>query len=339
MKRHFAKFAQEMAGSVYWPGPGARVIEIGCNDGSLISRFKNLGALTVGIDPAANVLANAKEAGVEVMEGFFGPDTSIRIRSAFGAFDLVVAANVICHIPDLRGLGLGIDTILGPKGVFVFEEPYWGDVFRLASYDQFYDEHVFMFSCESVAAWATTFGFELVDAQHQITHGGSMRYFLARSGEYGSTDRVAQYLEWERRAGINQIANLRDFATRVSRSREDLTNLIGEARRDGKDIWAYAATSKSTTIFNYCGFTQDDISAICDSTLQKQGRYSPGSNIPVVPIENFHKVFPELTFLSAWNHASEIWSKEYQYVTKRGQWITHVPRVRIVNPSEESVID
>jgi methylation protein EvaC len=196
-----------------------------------------------------------------------------------------------------------------------------------------------MFSCESVAAWATTFGFELVDAQHQMTHGGSMRYFLARSGEYGSTDRVAQYLEWERRAGINQIANLWDFATRVSRSREDLKNLIGTARGEGKSVWAYAATSKSTTIFNYCGFTQDDISAICDSTIQKQGRYSPGSNIPVVPIENFHKVSPELTFLSAWNHASEIWNKEDQYTTRGGQWITHLPKVRIVNPSEESVID
>ena len=339
MKLHFAQFAHDLVGSTYWPGRGAKVIEIGCNDGSLISRFKNFGALTVGIDPAANVLANAKESGVEVIEGFFAPDTAIGIRSAFGAFDLVVAANVICHIPDLCSLGAGIDMILTPQGVFVFEEPYWGDVFRLASYDQFYDEHVFMFSCESVAAWGTTFGFELVDVQHQVTHGGSMRYFLARSGQRSTNSRVAQYLDWERRAGINEIANLRNFATRVSRSRDELTNFIGEARSDGKDIWAYAATSKSTTIFNYCGFTQREITAICDSTSQKQGRYAPGSNIPVVSIDNFRKECPEFTFLSAWNHAREIWNKEDQYATRGGKWITHVPRVRIVEPAESLIID
>ncbi len=328
MVAHFRTYAEWVA-ERFLKKPDAFVVEVGCNDGALIENFATGGLRHLGIEPSANVAAVANRHGVRTRVAFFDPETARAVRASDGPADAIVAANVICHIPNIRGVAEGVATLLAPHGVFAFEEPYLGAMIAKASYDQIYDEHVFIFSARAVAAVFAPFGLELIDTVPQATHGGSMRYVLGRKGAHSVSPSVARTLAEEGRQGLHLAATYDEFRRRCERNRDELVGLIRDLRRQGQRVVGYAATSKSTTVLNYCGLGPHDIEFISDTTPLKQGKFTPGSHIPVRSPEAFADPYPGFAVLFGWNHETEILGKEKAFAAAGGRWIKFVPEVRL----------
>ena len=198
MVSHFKNFSNQIKERLKNISEKKKVIEIGCNDGIMLQNFSNkLEYDYLGIEPSKNVYAVAKEKNLSVINDFFTYELAFNLTNYQKKTDVIYAANVICHIPDLNNLFNGIEELLNKKGVFIFEEPYLGDVIRLTSYDQIYDEHVYLFSLLSVGKISKLFDLEIIDAYPQITHGGSMRYVIGRKGEHNISDNFKKLLSTE----------------------------------------------------------------------------------------------------------------------------------------------
>lgn len=328
MQAHFEGFATYVK-DTFLKGDDPFVVEIGSNDGIMLRHFLAAGIRHLGVEPSSNVADAARQAGIDTISVFFGVDTAAAIAEERGLADAIFAANVICHIPDIAGVARGVARLLKPTGVFVFEDPYLGDVLEKTSYDQIYDEHVFLFSALSVRNAFAPHGLELIDCIPQPTHGGSMRYVLGRQGQHPVSERVSERVAWEEARGLGRAETFQEFARACERSRDALVSLLKELKESGKKVVGYAATSKSTTVLNYCGIGPDLISYISDTTPIKQGRLSPGMHIPVRPYADFLADKPDYAVLFAWNHRNEIMAKEEGYMQRGGKWIRFVPDVGI----------
>ncbi len=331
MKEHFADFANQVVTKGYVKGTSSFIVELGSNDGIFLTHFAEMGIPHLGVEPSGAVADVAEAQGIKVTRKFFNTNLAQEILAEHGAADVISAANVMCHIPDIHELAQGIALLLKDQGVLIFEDPYLGDVIRLGSYDQIYDEHVFLFSALSVQSIFTTVGMELIDLQPQTTHGGSMRYTLGKIGEHQESSRVREILASELIQGLDKTSTFVDFARRVNESATSLRRLMEELKREGKSLAAYGATSKSTTIYNYAEIGPELIDYICDNTPIKQGKFSPGVHIPIYPEDHFRNLPPNFAFLAAWNHERELRAHNALFSEGGGKWITHVPEVRILD--------
>ena len=241
-----------------------------------------------------------------------------------------MAANAICHIPDLKGLAQGVKRLLKPTGVFIFEEPYLGDMIEKTSYDQIYDEHVFIFSAHAVINIFGYFGLELIDVKPQVTHGGSMRYILGLKGKHSILPSVKSQLTREKDLGLHLVSKYNLFKDNCEKSREELVRLLKSEKDKGRRVIGYGATSKSTTVLNYCEIGPEYLEFISDTTPGKQNKFSPGMHIPIKPHDEFKNNYPDSALLFAWNHKEEIMQKEKYFKDKGGVWISYVPRVGIL---------
>jgi methylation protein EvaC len=203
-------------------------------------------------------------------------------------------------------------------------------VIAKTSYDQIYDEHVFLFSALSIQYLFGLHGMELIDVQPQTTHGGSMRYVLAHQGAHPVKDSVARLVASEKEQGLDRLVTFEQFRINVEQSRTNLVKLLKDLKAQGKKVAGYGATSKSTTILNYCGIGPELIEYISDTTPIKQGKFTPGMHIPVVPYQAFKDNPPDYAVLFAWNHAEEIMAKESEFMAAGGKWIVHVPDVKVL---------
>lgn len=331
MAEHFQDFAALVTARARGIEPDPLVVEIGSNDGTLLRPFKAAGVRCVGVEPSGNVAATARSRGLDTIEAFFSRALAGEIRARSGPATAIVAANVICHVPDFHDLAAGIRDLLAPGGVFLFEDPYLGDMLAQRAYDQIYDEHVFMWSATSVAGAVSAHGLELIEVQPQATHGGSMRYVCAHAGRHPVSPSVGALLDEEQRVGLSQPATYDRFRGDCETSRSALRELLTSLRARGKRIAGYAATSKSTTILNYCGIDRSMIDFIADSTPIKQGKLTPGSHIPVRSPEFFAADPPDYAVLFASNHSSEILAKERAFAAGGGKWIRVIPAPAIVD--------
>lgn len=329
MARHFEKFASDVQKN-YLTDPDPFVVEIGSNDGIMLKNFADKGIRHLGIEPSANVAKVAREKGINTICEFFGEETAKQIVKENGQADAYLGANVMCHISSFNSVIKGIDILLKPNGIVAFEDPYLGDVIQKTSYDQFYDEHVFLFSASSVQAAFARQGFELINLIPLPTHGGSMRYVLARKGKRKVSPSVAEGLAREKKLGLTEIETFHTFRKNCEKSRDELLKLLKSLKAQNKRVVGYAATSKSTTIINYCGITPDLVEFISDTTPIKLGKYSPGGHIPVLAHDKFKNSFPDYALLFGWNHKDEIMEKEKDFISKGGHWIVYVPKVEII---------
>lgn len=331
MQRHFSEFAASIFEKGFCSGPSPFVVEIGSNDGILLRHFADRNVRHLGVEPAGLVAEMSETHGIRVLNDFFSLALAEQIADEYGKADVVLASNVLCHIPDIRGLASGIAALLKTDGVLVFEDPYLGDVLRLGSYDQIYDEHVFLFSALSVRNIFDSAGMELIDVQWQPTHGGSMRYTLGKKSRFTVSQSVENLIGAEIDSGLGRINSFIGFGARVAESSRKLKSMFEEIKNEGKSLVAYGATSKSTTIYNYVGIGPELINYVCDSTESKQGKQTPGSHIPIVPEINFLEHPPEYAFLAAWNHEDEVRQANPAFEEGGGKWISHVPEVRLIN--------
>ncbi len=299
------------------------IIEIGSNDGTFLKNFKSNKTNILGIEPSKNVALVAQRKKINTINKFFNLNTANRLKKFKNKTDLICSANAICHIPNLKDLIAGIDKLLSKKGVFIFEEPYLGSMYEKTSYDQIYDEHIFMFSVSSIKKIFNLYNFELIDVKKQKTHGGSMRYVIVRKGEYKIKNSVTSNIIFEKKMNIDNLKGCMNFKKKCEKSKKRLRNKIFSIKKKNKSIAGYAATSKSTTILNYCGIDNKHIDFICDSTNDKIGKFTPKTHIPIVNVDHFRKNIPDYTFLFAWNHKDEIFKKEKKILNKT-RWFAHV---------------
>jgi methylation protein EvaC len=330
MQLHFEAFAKSVMADILPGRIDPFVVELGSNDGIMLRHFHERGVRHLGVEPSVNVADMARSRGIRTISAFFNRKLAEDIVAEHGRADVMLAANVMCHIPDLPGVAAGVQHLLKPDGIFMFEDPYLGDMIAKTSYDQIYDEHVFIFSATSIARAFAPHGLELVDVAPQITHGGSMRYTLAPKGNRSASPRVAEQLSKERAQGLDKPATYLQFKRSCQDSRGRLMRTLDDLRAQGRRIVGYGATSKSATVTNYCGITPRYVEFISDTTPIKQGKLSPGTHIPVRPHSEFTSAYPDYALLFAWNHAAEIREKEQAFVAAGGRWIVYVPDVKVV---------
>lgn len=327
MAAHFERFAKDVMAN--WLGPtDPFVVEIGSNDGITLRHFAAAKIRHLGVEPSANVAAEAQKNGVNTISKFFDEATAREIVAQHGQADAFLAANVMCHIPYIHSVVEGIRILLKPQGVVMFEDPYLGDIVQKCSYDQIYDEHAFYFSAASVSELFGRHGLELVDVIPQTVHGGELRYVLAHKGARPVSPAVAKQREFEKQLGLENPATYDTLRKRIEASRDALVALLREKKAAGKRVVGYAATSKSTTVTNYCGIGPDLVEFISDTTPIKQGKFSPGTHIPVRAYEEFKANYPDYALLFGWNHANEIMAKETDFKAAGGKWIHYVPEVK-----------
>jgi methylation protein EvaC len=331
MQLHFEIFANAVMTEFLARRADPFVVELGSNDGIMLRHFHGRGIRHLGVEPSVNVADVARSCGIRTISAFFNRKLADEIIAEHGRADVILAANVMCHIPDLPGVAAGARHLLKPDGVMIFEEPYLGDMIAKTSYDQIYDEHVFMFSATSIAHAFARHGLELIEVAPQITHGGSMRYTLAPKGSRPATPRVTEQLAKERAQGLDDAETYLQFRQNCENSRARLMKMLDDLRGQGKRVVGYGATSKSTTVTNYCGITPQHVEFISDTTPIKQGKLSPGAHIPVRPYTEFTRAYPEYAVLFAWNHAAEIREKEQAFVAAGGRWIVYVPDVKVIS--------
>ena len=318
MKKHFDKFA-EFVKKKYLK-KNSLIIELGSNDGTFLSNFDK--AKSYGFEPSKSVHDVAKKRGIQSINKFFNQKCISKLKKNYKNFDLIVGSNVFCHIPDQVELMKTIDKLLSKNGTIILEEPYLGSMYKKISYDQIYDEHIYMFSLASIEKIYQLFNFQLVDALPQSTHGGSMRYILKRKGHFKKSKRLLKLMKLEKKNNVNSFKGCQKFQRKVHSSKIKLQKKIGTILSSGEKICGYGATSKSTTILNYCGIDNTMIDCIFDTTPDKINKLTPGTHIPVKNYKYFKKSKYKYVFLFAWNHKKEILKKEIK--KKNIQWFSHL---------------
>jgi len=329
MKEHFKLFSNSVS-ELQDLNENSFVVEVGCNDGILLENFIIDDIPCLGVEPSENVAQVAMEKGIEVIIQYFDRPLAEHILQSHQKADAILSANVMCHIPYIHSIYDGVKTLLKEDGVFIFEDPYLGEIIEKTSFDQIYDEHVFLFSALSVNYLANMHDLELVNVEPQITHGGSMRYTIAHKGVKTVSQNVINLIKKEKKLGLDKKQSYLGFTDNVNKIKNDLINLLTKLKNDGKKVVAYGATSKSTTVTNYFGITPDLVECIYDTTPIKQNKLSPGAHIPVLPYDQFRESNPDYVLLFAWNHATEIMKKESDYMGHDRHWITYIPNVKVI---------
>ena len=324
MRDHFYKFANELK-EEFEP---KKVLEIGSNDGVFVKNFPS--ESTIAVEPCGNFAEMTNKMGYKTYEKFWNTETSKHIREKHGKQDVISSSNCVCHIQDLDEAFSAVADTLADKGVFVFEDPSLIKMLESGSYDQIYDEHAHIFSVTALQNLLARSGLEIFRVENLIVHGGSNRIFACKKGSRLVEDSVEQNLTKEREYGIDKFETYENFAQKVETSRKELIEILLELKGQGRKIVSYGATSKSTTVFNYCNIGPDLVDYIVDTTKAKQGKYSPGMHIPVVPPEAGFDDSVDAAFLGAWNYEKEILNNEKSFRHRGGKFITHIPKVRII---------
>jgi hypothetical protein len=300
------------------------VVEVASNDGYLLRNFTEAGIPALGIDPAPEQAAAAEAAGVPTLREFFGADVARRLRSEGRSADVIVANNVMAHTPSLNSFVEGLSILLADDGVVTIENTYVKDLIDHCEFDTIYHEHFCYFSCSAVDALARRHGLHLNSVEDfPLLQGGTLRWHLGRSQSADSS--AIDHLEAERQQGLTRFEYYRDFGTRVDSIRDDLRELLGSLRAEGKTIAAYGAAAKGSTLVNFVGIGPDLVEYVVDRNVHKHGLFMPGTHLPIREPEMLLETMPDYLLLLAWNYRDEIAEQQAEYLGRGGRFIVPVP--------------
>jgi len=329
MLQHFKELANETVVK-FKLSPKDLVIDIGSNDGTLLNFFQEDEARVLGIDPASNLVKIAQLKGVETIDDFFTTNLAKKILKEKGKAKVITATNVVAHVNDLHNLCQGISLLLDKEGVFIAEFPYLPDLLSKNEFDTIYHEHLSYFTIKPLTILFKKHRLLLFDIRRIPIHGGSIRIYVSHDqSHYKESKTVKEFLEQELLKKLYTKEPYDDFGRRVGVIKRDLLNLLKRLRTQGKTIVGHGAAAKGNVLLNYCGIGTDLIDYIVDSIPFKQGRYTPGTHIPIYPEKRLEKEVPDYTLLLAWNFADEILKKQIRYRMKGGQYIITIPYLRI----------
>jgi SAM-dependent methyltransferase len=314
----------------YRPERDDLVVDIGCNDGTLLQGFKRHGVRTLGVDPAANLAALSSTNGINRYTGFFNSQTAAHIVKQWGQASIITATNTFPHIPELQDFVEGIHTALAPGGVFVIEMHYLVDLLEQGAFDTVYHEHVSYWALGPMVHLFENNGMQVVHAERVPLHHGQLRVCVQRRGEGHIQPSVANILALERAKGIDRFATYRRFARQTQRIKQDVHATIVKLREQGKRIAGYGAPAKGNTLLGFLDIGPDMVAYIADRSPLKQGLYTPGMHIPVVPPERLLADQPDYVILFAWNFVDEVLQQQVEYRKRGGKFIVPVPAVTIL---------
>jgi SAM-dependent methyltransferase len=323
-----AKAAADRYISEYRLNPDKRVLEIASNDGYFLRHFLRCGAQLLGIEPAMNVAAHAIVDGIPTLVAYFGKEFARRLAHKWKA-DLVLGNNVLAHAPDIRDFVAGVKQVLAPNGVAIFEFPYALQMIERTEFDTIYHEHVFYFTLGALDPIFERAGLELFHVEHLEVHGGAIRIFVAHQGVFPPTKELATDLLAEISFNRSIPDRLAQFRMRTEKIKEDLRRLLADLKSAGRTIAAYGASAKGTVLLNYCDIGSM-IDFITDTTPAKQGKFSPGTGIPIVPPDHLLKAQPDYCLLLIWNFQDQVLKQEAEYIARGGRFIVAIPEVQIL---------
>jgi SAM-dependent methyltransferase len=286
--------------------PGKRVVEIASNDGYLLQYFRTAGIEVLGIDPAENVAAVARERGVPTLAEFFGVALAKRVRAESGPADLMICNNVLAHVPDINDFVGGLAELLAPDGFVTIEFPHLMRQIAGLQFDTIYHEHFSYLSLRALRPLFARHGLEIFDVDELPTHGGSLRVYAAHTGARPVMPAVAAGERAERAAGLEEVATYAAFAASVVGIKHAFLRFLLAARAEGKTVAGYGAAAKATTLLNYSGVRGDLIAYVADKSPHKQGRLIPGVRVPIVAPEHLRIKPPDYVVIFPWNIAGEI---------------------------------
>jgi SAM-dependent methyltransferase len=305
------------------------VVELASNDGYLLRNFVEAGIPCLGVEPTPGPAAAARAAGVPTLQEFFSADVARHLVAEGRRADVVIANNVMAHVPDLNGFVEGIAVLLADDGVVTVENPYVRDLVDHCEFDTIYHEHLCYYSCTSVAALAARHGLHLNDVEYfPDLHGGTLRWHLGKRD--APTERVAWYLSAERDAGVTEIGYYEGFAARVHEVQALLVRLLNRLRDEGSSIAAYGAAAKGSTLLNCTAVDDAVLDFVVDRNPHKQGLYMPGVRLPILEPEALISRMPDYTLILAWNFADEIARQQAEYRARGGRFIVPVPIPRVL---------
>jgi SAM-dependent methyltransferase len=328
--RHARTYAEAMIERLCL-GPGHQVVEIASNDGYLLRWFAETGIPVLGVEPAGNVAEAAQAAGIPTTVKFFGRETARELRAEGTRADLLVGNNVLAHVPDLNDFVAGLAILLGPTGVLTLEFPH---LLRLMAEDQFdtiYHEHYSYFSFQTVRRIFAFHGLTVFDVEELPTHGGSLRVYARHEDDSSKPvgERVRDLLAREEEAGMGRLDTYRSFAERVCRVKRGLLRFLIQAKEEGKSIAGYGAPAKGNTLLNYCGVRADFLDYTVDRSPHKQGRYLPGTRIPIHGPDRLRETRPDYVLILPWNLKEEIMEQMADVRSWGGRFVVAIPEVRV----------
>ncbi|MDD9878943.1 MAG: class I SAM-dependent methyltransferase [Magnetovibrio sp.] len=325
--QHFEDYAAEVT-SRFSPAAGGLVVDIGSNDGTLLSAFQSRGHRVLGIDPARDIAAAATARGIETRAAFFTDELAADLAAEHGNAAVITANNVFAHAEDLAGITDGVRRLLAADGVFVFEVSYLVDVYESTLFDTIYHEHLAYHSVTPLAAFFARHDLRLFAAERVASHGGSLRgYVCHQSAEWPDDGSVAALISLEHGLSLHEAATLRAFSAKIDGIGAELGGRLRDLKASGKSVAAFGAPAKATTLMYHFGIGPETIDFIVDDSPLKQGLFSPGMHIPVLPVTEMYARRPDAVVVLAWNFAAPIIANHQAYLDAGGQFIVPLPEV------------
>jgi len=311
--------------------PASRVVEVASNDGYLLQYVKQRGIPCLGIEPTASTAAASRLKGIETLEEFFGVSLATRLAAEGLQADLMTANNVLAHVPDINDFAAGFALLLKPAGVATFEFPHLGNLIDGNQFDTIYHEHFSYLSLGAVQRIFAANGLSVFDVEQHPTHGGSIRVFAQRAdtGSHPVAARVNQMLQQEEAAGLRTAAYYAGFQARAEKVKDDFLHFLIEAKRRGQTVAAYGAAAKGNTLMNFAGIRPDLIAFVADRNPAKQGKFMPGSRIPIVAEEHLRVQQPAFVVILPWNLRAEVVGQLASIRDWGGRFVTAVPTLEI----------
>ena len=326
---HAARYAQDVIAR-FELGRNSFVVEVACNDGYLLKNFVAAGIPCLGIEPTASTAAAAEQLGIPVRREFFGEDLGRQLAGAGQQADLIAGNNVYAHVPDINDFTRGLKAALKPDGVITLEFPHLMRLIERTQFDTVYHEHFSYLSLYTVARIFTAAGLKVWDVEQLSTHGGSLRVYGCHADNgRAPTAAVAALLAEEARHGMRSLAGYQGFQARADRLRDDLLEFLTAQKRAGKKVAAYGAAAKGNTLLNYAGVKADLIPFVCDAAIAKQGKFLPGSHIPILPPSALAERRPDYLLILPWNIADEVKQKNAGLAAKGTRFVTAVPSLAV----------
>lgn len=329
---HARRFA-EQARDRFGVDSGSLIVEVASNDGYLLRHFAEMGIPVLGIEPAENVAEVARAAGIPTRARYFGTEMAAELRDQGSLADLLVANNVVAHVPDLNDFVAGLAATLAAEGVLSIEFPHLLNLIARAQFDTIYHEHFCYFSLLSLGRVLAAHGLRVFDVEELATHGGSLRVLAClQDAAHRETDNVAALRAKESAAGMDQPDTYSGFGQKVDEVRWSLRAFLDECAHGGQKVVAYGATAKGNTLLNCTGVGVADVAYVVDRNPHKQGRYLPGSHLPIRPPDAIRTTRPDVVLLLAWNLVDEL-TEQLDFVREwGGRLAVPIPAVRFLTP-------
>ena len=330
---HAKKYAQDVTARFELTAK-SQVIEVASNDGYLLQYFQQLGVQVLGIEPAANVAAVAQESGIPTTVSFLGKATASQIAVKHFFADLVIGNNVMGHVPDVNDFVGGLRTLLKPTGVLTMEFPHVLRLLEENQFDTIYHEHFSYWSLLSVQKVLDAHDLAIFDVEELSTHGGSLRIFACpRARETGiksRSHRVEELRQRELAAGLDRAETYIAFGERINKVKRQLLSFLIDAKNEGKSVVGYGAPAKGNTLLNYCGVRADLLEYTVDLSPHKQGRFLPGTHIPILHPDRILETKPDYVLILPWNLKEEI-AAQLAYTRDWGcQLVVPIPQLEVL---------